>query len=580
MINVNDNVMLNPENVIIAEQKGSMYKLTLNNGKILYVNKDVYEDIIAYEPVDKEYVDSKLSGALKRLIVTELPVTDIDTNTVYMILDEESSEEGNVYNEYMYISNAWELIGSTKASGPVYSAGTNVSIVDNVISAADTTYTAGTGIEITDGVIKNTIPEGIQRPATAPSSVKSMYGRFSNESWKSITMPKPGTSTFYGNYVFRFKNHTYYYYSSETSIYEFDKSTKTWFAKNWTEFTASVISYGKGFWTDGKTLFFKLSSGTSYLKYDETTDTWTQISISGINSSNINFDAANIWTHGGMTYYSDNNTQKYLSEYNGTYSWYDTTWSGLTKVYGAYIWTDGVNVYHTDYNKNTYVLDRFSYNTWKPITIKNMPSQWYPIHVWADGENVYYDLGNTHLVLDKTSLAWSTYGKSGITGDNIGGNYVWTDGNDYYLTYSNSTRQRIKNEVFIGRTCLSPYATETYVDDAVAGAGGGKQLYAHHIWHHYASAHQTWFTIITNSSTPFTFDNLVQWFKDNGLTESSKAVIASGKAPMISGTQDVVYVCSVFVSTIAAPTTLSYTTMDSYNARISSNTITDTVVAL
>jgi len=49
MIDVNDNVILNPDNVVIAEQKGSMYKLTLTNGKILYVNSDVYEDIIAYE---------------------------------------------------------------------------------------------------------------------------------------------------------------------------------------------------------------------------------------------------------------------------------------------------------------------------------------------------------------------------------------------------------------------------------------------------------------------------------------------------------------------------------------------------
>ncbi len=153
MINVNDNVILNPDNVVIAEQKGSMYRLTLINGKTLYVNKDVYEDIIAYEPASKEYVDSKLSGALKRLIVQALPTEDIDVNTIYMVLDSGSSQQGNVYNEYMYINNAWELIGTTKASGPVYSAGTNVSIENNVISATDTTYTAGDNITIENGVI-------------------------------------------------------------------------------------------------------------------------------------------------------------------------------------------------------------------------------------------------------------------------------------------------------------------------------------------------------------------------------------------------------------------------------------------
>lgn len=117
MINVNDNTILNPENVVIAEQKGSMYKLTLTNGKILYVNSDVYEDIIAYEPVSKQYVDSKLSGTIKRLIVQSLPTEDIDTNTIYMVLDPSSVAPNNVYNEYMYISSTWELIGTTQANG-------------------------------------------------------------------------------------------------------------------------------------------------------------------------------------------------------------------------------------------------------------------------------------------------------------------------------------------------------------------------------------------------------------------------------------------------------------------------------
>lgn len=65
----------------------------------------------------KDYVDSLLSGALKREIVETLPTEDIDTNTIYMVLNTEASTEGNVYDEYMYISNAWELIGSTATSG-------------------------------------------------------------------------------------------------------------------------------------------------------------------------------------------------------------------------------------------------------------------------------------------------------------------------------------------------------------------------------------------------------------------------------------------------------------------------------
>lgn len=66
----------------------------------------------------KEYVNTLMSGALKRQIVETLPETDIDTNTIYMVLDSTSTQQGNVYNEYLYINNAWELIGTTAMETP------------------------------------------------------------------------------------------------------------------------------------------------------------------------------------------------------------------------------------------------------------------------------------------------------------------------------------------------------------------------------------------------------------------------------------------------------------------------------
>ena len=75
----------------------------------------VYNSMDSIEFVSKSYVDSLMSGALKREIVETLPTEDIDTNTIYMVLDSEASTQGNVYNEYMYINNSWELIGSTAA---------------------------------------------------------------------------------------------------------------------------------------------------------------------------------------------------------------------------------------------------------------------------------------------------------------------------------------------------------------------------------------------------------------------------------------------------------------------------------
>lgn len=53
-----------------------------------------------------------MSAAIKREIVQELPVSDIKTDTIYMVPSSDPGTE-NVYDEYMYINNAWEKIGST-----------------------------------------------------------------------------------------------------------------------------------------------------------------------------------------------------------------------------------------------------------------------------------------------------------------------------------------------------------------------------------------------------------------------------------------------------------------------------------
>lgn len=45
-------------------------------------------------------------------IVEELPTTDIDTHTIYFV-PKEGEEQGDIYDEYIYLNNAWEHIGST-----------------------------------------------------------------------------------------------------------------------------------------------------------------------------------------------------------------------------------------------------------------------------------------------------------------------------------------------------------------------------------------------------------------------------------------------------------------------------------
>ena len=50
---------------------------------------------------------------LKREIVEELPTEDIDPNTIYMILRTDPGES-DIYDEWMYIDDNWELIGNTE----------------------------------------------------------------------------------------------------------------------------------------------------------------------------------------------------------------------------------------------------------------------------------------------------------------------------------------------------------------------------------------------------------------------------------------------------------------------------------
>ena len=99
-----------------------------------------------YALASKTYVDNLMSGAVKRLVVQTLPTDNIDANTIYMIL-KSAPTTNNIYDEYMYINNAWELIGSTEVDLSNYYTKTE----------SDNKYqnklTVGNGIDITSDVI-------------------------------------------------------------------------------------------------------------------------------------------------------------------------------------------------------------------------------------------------------------------------------------------------------------------------------------------------------------------------------------------------------------------------------------------
>lgn len=102
-------------------------------------------------------------------VVQTLPATG-EVNTIYFV-PKAGGANPDVYDEYMYINNAWEKIGSTEVDLSNYynktevdgllagkqatlTAGNNITINGTTISANDTTYSASDNIDITNNAIK------------------------------------------------------------------------------------------------------------------------------------------------------------------------------------------------------------------------------------------------------------------------------------------------------------------------------------------------------------------------------------------------------------------------------------------
>lgn len=78
----------------------------------LVINDDPEEltDPINYDYLQRFVADAiQSAGHLKREIVQELPNSNIDPNTIYMV----TNSAGTGYDEYMYIQNTWDRIGDT-----------------------------------------------------------------------------------------------------------------------------------------------------------------------------------------------------------------------------------------------------------------------------------------------------------------------------------------------------------------------------------------------------------------------------------------------------------------------------------
>ena len=122
------------QTVITAPETGLVSKVLKVGNDLKTLTDSVYT---------KDATDAAITVAiakaphLKRVIVETLPVSEIDQNTIYMILKKSSSPfEDDKYTEYMYLSDKWERLGDSTVDLAEYAKKTEVTTeIDEAIKA-------------------------------------------------------------------------------------------------------------------------------------------------------------------------------------------------------------------------------------------------------------------------------------------------------------------------------------------------------------------------------------------------------------------------------------------------------------
>ena len=123
----------------------TFYDDTALQGAVTQIQTDLANYYLKSDTYSKTEIDNQLSAIPKFAIsaVSALPTTDISNTTVYLVNDQ--NDTNNIYTEYIYVNNAWEKLGTATIDLTNYVTTTalNTALADYTTTADLTTLLAG-----------------------------------------------------------------------------------------------------------------------------------------------------------------------------------------------------------------------------------------------------------------------------------------------------------------------------------------------------------------------------------------------------------------------------------------------------
>lgn len=201
------------------------------------------------------------------------------------------------------------------ASSESYTAGDNITIEDGVISATDTTYTAGTGIDITDNVISATGGDTYKQVYFLTTNVSALFGPTSLNATDIATLNKVIDDYRAGKDVLVIAKNMTFWGSDNQTISCFNVIGIISSASNW----VSISFYSNRYQGDKITTWELSMYRTLRLNNVSTPANITSASFPAINAPN---EIYNLIPPKRISGYDASKTQV-LKNVNGTLTWVD-----------------------------------------------------------------------------------------------------------------------------------------------------------------------------------------------------------------------------------------------------------------